>query len=94
MSYKPKKIEFIVFYFAIKPILRFYQLILSPMFTYIGSRCRFYPTCSAYTMEAFEKHGLLRGFYLSSIRILKCNPLHPGGHDPVPPVFGAYRDTR
>lgn len=47
--------------------------------------CRFYPTCSSYALEALQVHGLFRGLWLSTIRILKCAPWHPGGYDPVPP---------
>lgn len=46
--------------------------------------CRFYPTCSAYALEAVEKHGALRGGYLALRRLLKCHPFHKGGYDPVP----------
>jgi putative membrane protein insertion efficiency factor len=46
--------------------------------------CRFYPTCSAYALEAVEKHGAAKGSYLAARRILRCHPFHPGGYDPVP----------
>jgi putative membrane protein insertion efficiency factor len=61
-------------------IIKFYQLCISP---YLGSHCRFYPTCSAYSYQAIEKFGIFKGLWLSLKRILKCNPLHPGGYDPV-----------
>ncbi|MBN1347881.1 membrane protein insertion efficiency factor YidD [candidate division KSB1 bacterium] len=57
-----------------------YQKIISPLFP---PSCRFYPTCSQYSMEAIEKYGIIKGFCLSIWRILRCNPLHPGGFDPV-----------
>ena len=61
--------------------IRLYQLVLSPL---LPHRCRFYPTCSQYAVEAIEKHGPLRGLWLALKRFVKCHPLHPGGYDPVP----------
>lgn len=62
-------------------LIQFYQLCISP---YIGPHCRFTPTCSRYTYEAVCKYGVLKGIYLGIRRILKCNPFHKGGYDPVP----------
>ncbi|TFH09814.1 MAG: membrane protein insertion efficiency factor YidD [Candidatus Atribacteria bacterium] len=61
--------------------IRAYQRLLSPL---LPKRCRFYPTCSHYALEAILKHGAIRGLWLALKRILKCHPLHPGGYDPVP----------
>lgn len=62
-------------------LIKIYQKAIS---SFIGDHCRFHPTCSAYTYEAIEKYGFLRGTFLGSKRLLKCHPLHPGGVDPVP----------
>lgn len=67
--------------FFIKAI-RFYQRKISPLFP---ARCRFYPTCSHYALEAIEVHGAVKGGFLAVGRLLRCNPLFPGGYDPVPP---------
>ena len=63
-------------------LIRAYQIILSPLLP--SNTCRFYPTCSSYSIEAISKRGALRGLLLSIKRILKCHPLNPGGYDPVP----------
>ena len=64
---------------AIK-LLRIYQLIISPL---IGPSCRFYPSCSQYSIQAFEHHGLVKGFYLSIKRLSKCHPGNGGGIDEI-----------
>lgn len=62
-------------------LIRAYQRIVSP---WMGPKCRFTPTCSEYGVEAFEKHGPLKGFWLTLKRIGKCHPWGPSGYDPVP----------
>ncbi|MBN8568876.1 MAG: membrane protein insertion efficiency factor YidD [Ignavibacteria bacterium] len=62
-------------------LIKFYQKFISPLFP---ASCRFYPTCSQYSLEAFQEFGVFKGFYLSVKRILKCNPFFRGGFDPIP----------
>ncbi|MEG1050267.1 MAG: membrane protein insertion efficiency factor YidD [Oscillospiraceae bacterium] len=62
--------------------IKLYQKFISPL---LGNNCRFYPTCSAYAIEAIEVHGALKGLVLAVWRILRCNPYGKGGVDPVPP---------
>ncbi|WP_083452247.1 membrane protein insertion efficiency factor YidD [Candidatus Burkholderia verschuerenii] len=64
-------------------LIRGYQLGISPL---LGHRCRFYPSCSQYAIEALQIHGACKGGWLSLRRIARCHPLHPGGYDPVPAV--------
>jgi hypothetical protein len=62
-------------------LIRGYQRFVSP---YTPPTCRFYPTCSAYAVEAIQRHGAWRGIVLATRRLLRCHPFHPGGFDPVP----------
>lgn len=61
-------------------LIRFYQIVISPL---KGKTCRFYPTCSAYAIEAIKRYGPLKGAYLSLKRILRCHPFNEGGYDPL-----------
>jgi putative membrane protein insertion efficiency factor len=63
--------------------IRAYRLLLSP---WLGSACRFTPTCSVYAIEAIDSHGAGHGSYLAARRILRCHPWCDGGFDPVPPT--------
>lgn len=67
--------------YPFKKIIRLYQILLSPL---TPATCRFQPTCSAYAIEALEKHGLLKGSWLALKRILSCHPWGKNGYDPVP----------
>ncbi len=62
-------------------IVRFYQRFISPT---MPPSCRFYPSCSEYTLQAIAKHGALKGAWLGIKRIGRCHPFNPGGYDPVP----------
>lgn len=61
-------------------LLRFYQQAISPT---LPSSCKFYPTCSAYAVEAVERYGAARGLWLAAGRLFRCRPFHAGGYDPV-----------
>jgi len=71
-------------------LLTGYRKFISPL---LGARCRFYPSCSAYALEAVQVHGAARGSWLAARRLIKCQPFHPGGLDPVPPVRAAGADA-
>ncbi|MFA5536155.1 MAG: membrane protein insertion efficiency factor YidD [Bacillota bacterium] len=60
--------------------IQIYQKLISPFFP---RSCRFYPTCSEYSISALKKYGFLKGGYLMVRRISKCHPFHPGGYDPL-----------
>ena len=62
-------------------LVKFYRVAISP---YRPPCCRYIPTCSQYALEAIEKYGALKGGWLAFRRILRCNPFHKGGYDPVP----------
>jgi putative membrane protein insertion efficiency factor len=72
-------------------LVKFYQFFLSPL---LPSSCRFVPSCSHYAVEAFERHGCLRGGLLTLGRLLRCHPLCRGGLDPVPPPSSRASGTR
>lgn len=62
-------------------IVKFYQKVISPI---KPPTCRFYPTCSTYSLQSYQRFGALKGTYLTVKRIVKCQPFHPGGVDLVP----------
>ena len=62
-------------------LVRAYQILLSPL---LPPACRYLPSCSAYAVEALERHGALRGGWLALRRVGRCHPFRPGGYDPVP----------
>ena len=64
-------------------LVKGYRLLLSP---WLGSGCRFEPTCSTYSLQALQQHGAARGSYLTLRRLARCQPWCNGGHDPVPPA--------
>lgn len=72
---------------VLKALIRGYQLLISPL---LPATCRYTPTCSSYALTAVEQFGVLRGGWMALKRIVRCNPWHEGGYDPVPllPMVG------
>ena len=66
---------------AVRLCIRAYQRFLSPL---LPRTCRYFPTCSAYALQAVDRHGVVKGLGLGAWRILRCSPLSDGGYDPVP----------
>ncbi len=71
-------------------LVKGYRLLLSP---WLGSACRFEPTCSAYSLQALQEYGAVRGTYMTLHRLVRCQPWCDGGHDPVP-SRNPYADKR
>ena len=69
-------------------LIKFYHLFISPL---TPPSCRFTPTCSQYGLEAFKKHGPIKGLYLTTRRILRCHPWGGSGYDPVPEEFHFFK---
>ena len=67
----------------IKAVIQAYRWLISPL---LGPSCRFYPSCSAYALEAVDRHGALHGSWLAVRRLLRCHPFNAGGYDPVPEI--------
>ena len=72
-------------------LVKFYQKVISPL---KKPSCRFYPTCSTYSIKAFKKHGAIKGLYLTISRVLRCNPFNPGGIDYVPDEFHFFKKKK
>ncbi|WP_375498029.1 membrane protein insertion efficiency factor YidD [uncultured Jatrophihabitans sp.] len=70
---------------ALVALISLYRTAISPL---RPPTCRYLPTCSEYAVEAISTHGSARGGWLALRRLLRCHPLHTGGHDPVPPLVG------
>lgn len=64
-------------------LIKKYKKMISPLLSAHGINCKYYPTCSDYTMQAIQKYGWLKGSFLGIKRILKCNPFSKGGYDPL-----------
>ena len=71
-------------------LIRFYQQAISP---YKRACCKYYPTCSNYALQAVERFGAFRGFFMAAYRVLRCNPFSRGGYDPVPEKKEKRKDS-
>lgn len=72
-------------------VVRFYRVAISP---WLGTRCRYQPTCSSYAIEALQVHGALKGSWLAARRIGRCHPWGGSGYDPVPGTEDSNDDAR
>ncbi|HET6720513.1 MAG TPA: membrane protein insertion efficiency factor YidD [Rhodocyclaceae bacterium] len=70
-----------IFSWPLIGLVRVYQYAISP---FLGRRCRFFPSCSEYAVESLQRHGVVKGLWLTIRRVGRCHPWHPGGYDPVP----------
>ncbi len=64
-------------------LIKIYKRTISPILDFSGIKCKYYPTCSEYMIQAIEKYGIVKGCFLGIKRILKCNPFTKGGYDPL-----------
>jgi len=80
MEHYGKKQRFRPFNYVLILLIKLYQIIISPL---IGGNCRFYPTCSNYSIESFKRYSFIKGLYLTISRLLKCHPFGKSGYDPV-----------
>lgn len=64
-------------------VIKIYKKTISKIFSTMGFHCKYYPTCSEYTMQAIQKYGSIKGGYYGAKRIIKCNPFSKGGYDPL-----------
>ena len=64
-------------------LIKLYKKRISPIISARGHHCKYYPTCSEYSIQALEKYGFIKGSYLTIRRILRCNPFSKGGYDPL-----------
>ncbi|MGA2549456.1 MAG: membrane protein insertion efficiency factor YidD [Burkholderiaceae bacterium] len=74
-------------------LLSFIGLYRATIRPFLGTRCRFHPSCSEYALESIRSHGAVRGAILALRRVGRCNPWHAGGYDPVPPVCDHQRHS-
>jgi len=72
-------------------LIKIYQRFISPL---LGPNCRHVPTCSNYGVEAYQMHGVIKGSFLTLIRVLKCNPFGTSGYDPVPEEFSFFKKVK
>lgn len=64
-------------------LIKIYKETISKIFSQMGFHCKYYPTCSEYTIQAIQKYGSIKGLYYGTKRIIRCNPFSKGGYDPL-----------